>query len=86
MFGFEEPIVQLSVRERVAGDPESGYWGWLKKDARGSEDRYTMVWPSRVQLDMCFPYGPQVEMDHGCGRVVNLIVEEVAVVEPGAKK
>lgn len=71
---YPNPIVKVSVRERVATDPPSNYWGWL--DAMAPH-HYIFVWPSEVQLDMCFPYGPKVEEDRGRGRKVNLVVEEL---------
>lgn len=36
-----------------------------------------MVWPSKVCLETCFPYGLQVAEENGQGRRVNLVVEEV---------
>lgn len=71
---LSHPIVKVRVRERQPSDPLSNYWGWL--DA-ANPAAYTMVWPSEVQLDMCFPYGPQAEEARGRGRKVNLIVEEI---------
>src|SRR5882724_9738662 len=32
LFGFKDPIVQVRIRERRDGDPESRYWGWLDTD------------------------------------------------------
>ncbi len=72
--GVNKPIVPLRVRERIDGDPESNYWGWL--DTK-KPDTYTMIWPSKMQLDMCFPYGPDAETALGRGRCVNLMVEEI---------
>jgi hypothetical protein len=68
------PIVKISVRERVETDPPSSYWGWLKAD---EPDCYIFVWPSEIQLDMCFPYGPKIEEQLGRGRKVNLTLTEI---------
>jgi hypothetical protein len=72
--GLKEPIVKVSVRERRPTDPPSDYWGWLPtKDP----DHFIFVWPSEMQLNMCFPYGPKADEDRGYGRKVNLVVEEI---------
>ena len=74
LHGSTDPIVRVRVRERLPTDPSSNYWGWL--DAT-DPSYYHFVWPSEVQLDMCFPYGPKAEEKKGRGRKVNLIVEEI---------
>ena len=52
------------VTLRLARDGEEPeYWGW--HDFK--EDRWTMVWPSKTQRDMCFPYGPGPEEERGKG-------------------
>lgn len=71
--GIDEPIVTVTVRERVDSDPPSNYWGWLET----GDDKYIFIWPSKLQVEMCFPYGTAVEEARGKGRLVNLIVEEV---------
>lgn len=73
-FGSSAPIVALRIRERLAADPPSPYWGWL--DAK-RPDRYSMVWHTETQFEMCFTYGSKAEADRGNGRKVNLIVEEI---------
>ncbi len=69
-----EPIVKVSVRERQPTDPPSNYWGWLDAKDLG---RYLFVFPSEIQLNMCFPYGPKAEEDRGRGWKINLMVEEI---------
>lgn len=73
LHGVDDPIVPVRIRERTEADPPSGYWGWLPAD---DPSAYCFVWPSEVQLNMCFPYGPEAEEARGRGRKVNLIVEE----------
>lgn len=73
MHGLDEPIVEVRVREWQDGDPPSPYWGWIDAE---EPDRYIFVWPSEGQLNMCFPYGPEVEEERGRGRKVHLVVEE----------
>jgi len=74
LFGIDDPVVALRVRERHDGDPVSDYWGWLDAE---KPHRYILVWPSRIQFNCCFTYGPAVEEQRGRGRSVNLIVEEI---------
>ena len=71
---LSHPIVQVRVTEHQPTDPPSNYWGWL--DA-SDPTAYTMIWPSEVQFDICFTYGPKVEEDRGRGRKVNLTVTEI---------
>lgn len=74
-------MVEIVVRERQPEDAPSSYWGWLDtKDP----SRYTMVWPSEIQLEMCFPYGSEVSEKKGFGRKVNLVIEEKRTDAPGA--
>jgi len=70
-----DQVVEVEVRE----DPEGTYFGWL--DAHRDSGFPSLIWPSRLQLEMCFPSGTQVEVDRGEGRVVQLSI--VAKV-PGA--
>jgi len=64
------PIVAVAVTEVAHDDPAGTHWGWL--DA--SDPTPSMIWPSRIQYDMCFPYGPRAEEDAGRGRTVRLAV------------
>ena len=61
-------IVEVEVRE----DADGRYFGWL--DAHRDSGFPSMIWPSRLQLEMCFPSGTQVEVDRGEGRVVQLSI------------
>ena len=79
---LSHPIVAVRVRERRPEDPPPclhrrgwlvDYWGWLKTGA----DHYTFIFPSKDQMQMCFPYGPDSDERLGRGRQVRLIVEEV---------
>lgn len=75
LHGVPWPIVQVRLRERIATDPPSPYWGWISAD---DPERYCFVWPSEVQLNICFPCGPEAEEKRGRGRKVNLVIEEIA--------
>lgn len=77
LHGSEDPTVTVRIRERKPEDPPSNYWGWLSFRKEEDTSKYLFVWPSEVQIDMCFPYGPKAEEARGHGRKVNLIVEEI---------
>ena len=77
--GDPEPIHAVKVR---LGDGSSRYWGWWStrlKSLLGSEERdpghFTMIFPSRIQVEICFAYGYEAEEKAGNGKLVNLIVE-----------
>ena len=59
---MSHPIVEVDL----IVDPEGRYWGWL----RTGTDTPTMIWPTRMQFDMCFPYGAQAEEARGHGQVL----------------
>lgn len=69
-----DPIVEVRIRERTASDTLPSYWGWIWTAA---QDKFDMVWPSRVQFEACFQYSSDVAVTKGHGRVVLLVVEEV---------
>lgn len=77
LHGLHEPIVPVRVRlfrEGADAEPLPGaadYYGWLKS----GDDKFTFIWPSRIQLNICFAYGPEAEEQRGRGRVVHLVVE-----------
>lgn len=58
------------VRVVVTEDENGAYWGW-----RSADGRISMVYPSREQVEVCFPYGTQVQEERGIGRVVRLDVQ-----------
>lgn len=53
-------------------DPNGTYWGWEDAEKPG---RFSMIWPSFVQLQVCFPYGIDIEEKKGKGRRVQLRVD-----------
>lgn len=70
LHGLRLPIVEVTVTEVGHDDPDGTHWGWL--DVKESEP--CMIWPSRSQYDMCFPYGPRAEEEAGKGRTLRLAV------------
>lgn len=71
-----EPIWEVEV---TAGDHNKpgGFWGWWELD----ENRFTLVWPSRVQLEICFPYGYKAEEDRGRGKFMPVEVKKIRRIE-----
>lgn len=67
LHGLHKPIVPVVLTE----DPEGSYWGWLQT----GDTTVCMVWPSKKQLEMCFPYGTKADADQGYGRVVRMRAE-----------
>lgn len=65
-----EPVVPVIVTEREDGQ----YWGWLASD----RDTPTMIHGHAAAFRMCFPYGPQAEVDRGHGRILRLVIEPYA--------
>lgn len=62
----EDKIVKVEVRL----DDSGRYWGWL------NNKELSMIWPSKMCLGMCFPYGMQVEINKGNGAPVQLNIKE----------
>jgi hypothetical protein len=76
----DDEAVVVRCRERQELDPESPYWGWEyspKHNPHPEGGRWSMIWPSRTQLEICFPYGTKRAIEQGHGRPVNLLVEVV---------
>lgn len=69
------PIVGVRVRERQPDDPPAQYWGWSPSDKPGT---YNFIWPSEVQVELCFTYGTAPEVARGRGRKVELVITPVA--------
>lgn len=75
MFGKDWPVWHV----RIEPDEEGGYWAWL--DAETEE--YSMVYPKRGLVAMCFPYGPDVEEERGSGRIVRVRIVPIHQVRGG---
>lgn len=63
------PIVEVNITE----DKNGNYWGWLSK----GENEPKMIWPSKAQFEVCFIYGPEMEVEHGKGEILRLRVEKL---------
>ena len=73
----DEDVFEAVVSEGSHDDP-AGYWGWWDI----GDEKWSMVWPSRVQSDMCFPYGPRAEEQAGRGWQLPARVEIVRQLTP----
>lgn len=63
---LKEPIVAV----KVTLDEKGTYWGWM----HSSKDKPSMIYPSLKLLEMCFPYGLEIEVEHGNGKAVRLTI------------
>jgi hypothetical protein len=72
----EGPFYKVNLREVIEGE-KSNYWAWQET----GKERFMWPQPSKIQIDMCFPYGPEIEIKQGKGRLVNIIVEEIEKIE-----
>ena len=65
---------------RLVLDPDGPYWGWYHSHHPYNGERrgeISMIYPNRVCVEICFPYGPDVATAHGHGEIVRLRVERI---------
>lgn len=61
------------VAVHVRRDPDGPFYGWL-----GTSDTIpSMMHPHPSLFRMCFPYGPQAEVDRGKGEILRLTITEL---------
>lgn len=81
--GRSEGILDVDVALVADDEPSATHWGWIET----GDTEPCMIYPVKGMFTMCFPYGPQIEVEHGKGRVVRLAVTQVladiAAGEPG---
>ena len=65
-------VVKVKVRP-AAKDEESRYWGWWDSEKK----TFAMIYPSKLQSDICFPGGAEAAEKAGRGKQVNVKIEEV---------
>lgn len=61
---------------------DGGYWGWWKPCSSEGVPEITMIFPSRLLVSTCFPYGPEIIEEHGEGRVVPLAIRSLRALTP----
>jgi len=62
-------------RVKLTPDPEGAYWTWHEFEK--NEYRYTNH--NRVGVEICFPYGLEIETTLGRGELIRVRVEELGV-------
>jgi len=67
MCGTQYPIVPVLVRDLEPGET-SEYWAWWS-------NKFMFVYPGKVCVDICFPYGPEVLEKAGEGIRVNVAID-----------
>ncbi|KKN69147.1 hypothetical protein LCGC14_0444360 [marine sediment metagenome] len=65
--GIPGRTVELLLTEDIEGD----YWAWWDNKT----EAFVHCWPSEVQLNMCFPYGPKAEEDRDRGNKLRVSVK-----------
>ena len=65
--GRKFPIHKVEILESETG----GYWGWWDTERQ----EYQNIYPRKHLVEMCFPYGTDVEEARGRGRLAQLSVE-----------
>lgn len=78
MYDYGAPVLRVEARLAAEGE-EPTLFGWW------DYERVSMVWPSRVQFEMCFPYGSKVEVAAGAGRPIQLVVTKIEPYMEGTK-
>jgi hypothetical protein len=61
-------------------DPEGIHWGWYESHHphnRWSRGHVSMIYPHRMAVEICFPYGPEIETKMGHGEIVRLGVKAI---------
>jgi hypothetical protein len=74
LHGLPYPIVEVELTEVTDDDPTATHWGWMRTDA----DTPSMIWPSKPQFEVCFPYGYRAEEKAGKGRAMRFAVRAIA--------
>ena len=71
-------IWEIELREvRTEGENQpQTHWGFVY----GDDDDYSLIWPTRLQLDMCFAEGVDAAVARGKGRIANLILTPIRQV------
>lgn len=68
---FYKPVERVAVRDMREGETSECWAWWDAKDGR-----FDFVFASWAGVEMCFPYGSEVERKKGNGEVVNVAIEE----------
>lgn len=66
--------VEVLVRE-VSEDETPNFYAWWENSTESFPSSF--VWPSRTQVSVCFPYGPEVLEERGEGKLLPVNVSLV---------
>jgi hypothetical protein len=75
-----EDVHEVELR-KAKDDEETPYWGWEDTE----NGKWSMIWPTKVQFEMCFAYGLAAAIKSGRGRPVRLIVTRCVVAKEGTR-
>jgi hypothetical protein len=75
MYG-DDPDDIVTLKMKISNDQsipethekEADYWGWLDKD----KEEFSMIYPQRFLLDMCFPAGIKGSEEADSGKAYRL--------------
>ena len=65
----DDKIIEVDVTVDETGE----YLGWLKT----GEEVPHFIYPKRVLIDICFPYGVDVAIKRGEGKIVKVKIKEL---------
>ncbi len=72
----ENRLWRVEVSRGTHDDP-GGYWGWWNLETL----RWEMVFGSKVQVEVCFPYGSRAEEERGRGWMLPVDVRVLGKLE-----
>ncbi len=70
----------FKVRVSKVKEFKDCYWGWWDNEDRA----FTLVFPSKNLIEICFPYGTKGETKRGRGWVLPVMVEKISRVKAKA--
>lgn len=66
-----EKIYQIEVREATP-EEETPYYAWKRNNGN-----IEMIFPSKIQVEVCFPYGIKMASLNGGGHLINVCIREI---------
>jgi len=75
----EARLYEVEIAAGTHSDP-GGYWGWWENEGR----RWAWVFGSKVQCEVCFPYGSKAEEERGRGWMLPVDVKVIGAAQGGS--
>ena len=73
MCGYEHhEISEIEFVEDVNGE----YWSFQDT----GKDTFHLIYPHKILFNICFPYGPDIEVEKGNGRIVRLKIKNSKIL------